>query len=256
MSELERALVDLGRHVRFPDTPDLAASVRGALESPAAPAVLPVAPRLRRGAVLAAALLTMLVAGLLSLSPAVRAAILRVFVLPGVRIVIGPGELAPARPLGEGLALGRRVPLEEAEERLGFDVGVPARLGDPDEVYLAEPSDRVSLAYRARPGLPEAHATGLGLLLTEFRAALDEQFLKKLVDADVARIRSVSVDGVPGYWVEGPHTLHVVGEGGLPVADRARLAGNTLLWSRSGVTYRLEAEIGLQRALAIAASVR
>ena len=34
-----------------------------------------------------------------------------------------------------------------------------------------------------------------------------------------------------------------------------RLAGNTLVWDGGDVTYRLEAEVGLQRALAIAESL-
>ena len=251
VSELERALVDLGRHVRFPPTPNLAARVARALADEAAPTRLPVRRPVRRGAVLAAALVTLLVGGLLALSPAVRAAILRVFVLPGVRIVIGPAELPPARPLGEGLALGRRSSVAEAERALGFEVAVPALLGAPDEVYLGAGS--VSLAYRERAGLPRAHGTGLGLLLTEFRGTADEEFIKKVVDAAGPGVRAVTVDGSPGYWVEGPHRLEVTGPDG--VTARPRLAGNALLWSRGGVTYRLEADVSLPAALAIARSV-
>lgn len=254
MSELERALVDLGRHVRFPPTPDLTASVRRALEARDAPARLPARRPLRRAAVLAAALVALLVAGLLALSPAVRAAILRVFVLPGVRIVIGPGDLPPARPLGEGLALGRRATVAEAQRALGFEVAVPAPLGPPDEVYLG--TESVSLAYRERPGLPRAHETGLGLLLTQFRGRPDEELIKRLVDGEEARVLPVAVDGSPGYWVEGPHGLQLVGPGGVPIRGAARLAGNTLLWSRGGITYRLEADVPLARALELARSVR
>ena len=44
-------------------------------------------------------------------------------------------------------------------------------------------------------------------------------------------------------------------ENGNPIPDRARLAGNTLLWSRDGITYRLEADIDKEAALRIARSV-
>ena len=54
-----------------------------------------------------------------------------------------------------------------------------------------------------------------------------------------------------GYWISGaPHELIFVDEAGQPVFDTRRIVGNTLLWARDGVTYRLES--GLDRAAAIA----
>lgn len=37
--------------------------------------------------------------------------------------------------------------------------------------------------------------------------------------------------------------------------DTLRLASNTLLWERGDITYRIEAEISLETALRIAASI-
>jgi hypothetical protein len=42
----------------------------------------------------------------------------------------------------------------------------------------------------------------------------------------------------------------------LPNELRPRLAGNTLVWVRDAVSYRLESGLGLRRALALARSVR
>jgi hypothetical protein len=254
---LEQALFELGRQLRWPPGPELASRVRATIEEPSAPARLPVRrPAVRRAVVLAAAVLLLLVGGLALLSPAVRAAILRIFVLPGVRILQEVGEPAPARPLGEGLDLGRRTSLEQAERESGLEVAIPEALGTPDEIYVADVgTERASLAYRARPGLPQARATGLGLLLTEFRATVEEDFVQKLTFEGV-RVTDVRVGTAPAFWVEGPHTVILIGEEGIPIQDSARLAGNTLLWSEGGVTYRLEADIPLDRALEIAGSVR
>jgi hypothetical protein len=250
---LERALVDLGRHLAYPPAPDLAPSVAERLEGvrPLAPA-RPVSTRARRIAVVAAAIATVLVGGALVASPALRAAILRLFTLPGARIEIQ--ETPP--PIGRGLDLGERVSLDEARNGAGFPISVPSALGEPDEVYLDTPpaDGLVSLVWQARPGLPEASETGAGAVLTQFRAEPDEEFIVKKLAASGVQVVEVLVDGATGYWVEGPHTVFVVTEGGSFIEDRARTAGNTLLWSRDGVTLRLETALGMERALAIARS--
>ena len=246
---LERALMDLGRHLAFPEASDLRPAVAERIRG-----VRPLAPpRFRRVAVLAAAVLTVLVAGALVASPALRAAILRLFSLPGVRIEI----LESPPPAGRGLDLGERVSLEAAREAAGFPVAIPEALGRPDEVYVdTVPADGlVSLVWRARPGLPEASESGAGAVLTEFRAQPDEEFIFKKLSAEGVQVVRVMVDGATGYWVEGPHTVFVVTEDGEFVEDRARTAGNTLLWSRGGITLRLETALGLERTLAIARSV-
>ncbi|MGH2723602.1 MAG: hypothetical protein ACRDI0_04915 [Actinomycetota bacterium] len=258
MSELrvEAALSDLGRHLRYPTTPDLAGAVRARLER--GPAAVVPTRRARRLVLVAAAVTALLVGGLAALSPAVRAALLRVFTLPGVRIEFG--DVAPPaehRPLGHGLDLGRRVTLEEAAASATFPIRVPEALGPPQEVYVdvtAGPA-RVSLVWGQGPGLPRATSTGTGALLSEFRATSEDQLIKKLVETGIP-VEVVEVDGNPGYWVEGPHGLIVLDERGRPVEDSARLAGNTLLWSADGVTYRLETALDAGAALRIAGSLR
>lgn len=258
MSELrlETALADLGRSLRYPPTPDLATAVRARLER--RPAVVATTPRVRRLVLVAAATVTLLVGGLAALSPTVRAALLQVLTLPGVRIEVGDtAPPAEERPLGRGLDLGRRVTLDEARVAAGFPVAVPDELGDPDEVYVQPSGDggRVSLVWREGPGLPRASSTGVGVLLTEFRATAEEQFIKKLIEIDVP-VMAVDVDGAPGYWVRGPHPVQVLDPRGRPMEDVPRLAGNTLLWSSDGVTYRLESALGPGASLRIAESLR
>jgi hypothetical protein len=71
------------------------------------------------------------------------------------------------------------------------------------------------------------------------------------------RVRFVTVDGLAGYWVAGsPHAVVFEDARGRTLFGR-RLAGNVLLWAaRDGVTFRLEGDIPLRRALAIAESLR
>jgi len=152
-----------------------------------------------------------------------------------------------------------RVTLGEARQAVSFRVRLPSlpELGSPDEVYVDDepPSGRVTAVYAPGPGLPRTSATGVGLLVTAFRARFDEEFVIKEAGPGT-RVEQVSVGGDPGYWVEGePHTVVYVDGRGLN-SDTLRLAGNTLLWERNGVTFRLEADISKEDALRIAASFR
>lgn len=250
MSALESALVDLGRHLQYPPVEDLTSAVLGDI------GVRRSTPR--RMAVLAAATLALLIGGLALLSPGVRAALLRIFVLPGVRIEVGtPEPTAPVQRLGEGLDLGDPVGLAAARKEAAFRVRIPAELGQPDRVFLeATPAGRrVWLVYRARPGLPAAEETGVGLLVTEFRGGIGE-FLIKKVEAEGAAVMPVDVEGHRGYFVRGAHTLMLVDEVGNVVDDRTRVAGNVLVWVADGVVYRLESDLGLVDSLEIARTLR
>jgi hypothetical protein len=106
----------------------------------------------------------------------------------------------------------------------------------------------VTLVYVERPGLPAGKA-GVGALLDEIEGDTPIAYAEKLVGARVP-ITEVKVNGAPGYFIGGAHALQ------LPDELRPRLAGNTLVWVRDGVTYRLETALGLRRALALARSVR
>jgi hypothetical protein len=253
---VEQALIELGRHVRFPDEADLAPAVVAGLQ-PARPAAVPrrvAAPR--RMVVLVAATLTVLVGGLALLSPAVRAALVRSFFLPGIRIIVGEAEPEAAiQTLARGLELGEPVSLARAQAEVDFPIRLPRELGRPDRVFLEEfvARGRVWLVYRAGPGLPKAEETGVGLLVTEFQGGIDEEFLKK-VQFEGGSFQPVHVDGNQGYWIQGAHTLFFLDEDGNFVEDRTRVAGNVLVWEEDGITYRIESDLGLGDSLRIARS--
>jgi hypothetical protein len=254
---LEPALVDLGRHLSYPATPNLAPAVRNRLSEGGGVRPLPVrrSPT-RRVVALVAALVLLVLAGALAISPSLRAAVLEFLGIPGVRIELDEETTAPTVSAPSDAAFGRSVSLAQAEMEVGFDVLQPRQLGDPDDVYLAGAGERasVTLVYEPRPGLPEAEETGVGLLLTEFRASTDLELIKKLAGEGVT-VESVVVRGELGYWIEGPHPVLLVGPDGQVIEDSARISGNTLVWTRDGLTLRLEGSFTKAEALGIARSV-
>jgi hypothetical protein len=67
-----------------------------------------------------------------------------------------------------------------------------------------------------------------------------------------ATIEEVTIDGLPGLWVTGRHTL-ILRDNGL---DRViSVDGNVLIWEENGITYRLELKDPLDEALRIAESL-
>ena len=272
-ADLEGALRDLGANLAWPDPPDLVAGVRRGLEAPPDLAgrvrsrIEPLAPRKtgrqgwRAAAVAAAALLLV---GIVAL-PGPRRAVADLLGLGGVRVTRVPGPLPsptrPPSPLGETLALGERVTLAQARADLARPVPTPRLPGyqRPDAVWLdkAIPGGAVSLVYRPRPGLPPSGPTGVGLVLTSFPGQVEEEALLKKMASPGTRIQEVRVGDGPGLWIEGePHFLIYRAPDGSFREERGRLAANTLLWERDGLTYRLEAEVDQAQALRIARSLR
>src|SRR5439155_2522440 len=77
-------------------------------------------------------------------------------------------------------------------------------------VYLLMPpggpsQGEVTLVYGPRPGIATASETGVGVLVTEARGSVNEQFFEKTAGPDTT-VETVSVDGHDGWWISGkPH---------------------------------------------------
>jgi hypothetical protein len=246
MSELELALVDLGRHVEFPPTPDLTPRVRARLaEKPSRARSL--ARGYRNRVAIALAVLAVAVGAVMAV-PQTRAAILEFFRLRGV--TIERVDELPTVPINEDfnkVFLGEQVTLDEARDRADFEVLLPEALGDPDGVYFQEspPGGMVSFVY----GTVEQPRA----LFTQFRATVRDVIFKKV--AAGTRIESVTVDGEQGYFLSGdPHDFAYYDRTGMFRQELVRLAGTTLLWERGPLTLRLEAEVSKADALKIARS--
>lgn len=259
---LERALVDLGGAIAYPSTPDIARAVRHRIESGAGAERR--AARIGRRRLWSsvprvawvAAALAALFAGALVFSPSTRQAVADFFGVDGIRIHVG--GRAP-EGLGADLDLGERISLADAQSRVTFPIQVPSidRLGAPDEVYFGAPppGGQLSFVYAAGPGLPAAPPTDVGLLFSQFSADLEGAFFKKAVQFGT-NVRFVLVNGADGYWVHGaPHVFSYRDVEGHIVEESSRLAGDVLVWSRDGVTYRIESGLRLREVLEIAESL-
>ena len=289
-ADLERALRDLGRGIAFPPTPDLARAVRRRIadapagraeRAPSAWARLTAwlagaggQPSPRRAIAVAALALVVLGVAVLALAPDVRDTVAGWFGVRGIRIVFveetptpaptptvpaaTPAASPTAAPLGANLLLGERMTLEEAQARVSFPILVPdpARLGSPDEIYLRHRADgdMVSFVYYPRPDLPAAAETGVGLLLVQFEAP-ENAFLMEKGAAPSNEVRIVDVNGDDALWLGGAHYLMIAPDPSLEGGDgerSTRMATNVLLWDEDGVTYRLESDLSMAQAIALA----
>jgi hypothetical protein len=257
MTELERALTQLGRELDFPDTPDFASVVRRRLRTPEKRrgwALLPPAG-FRRALALALVALLVLAGGVFAAVPSVRDAVLDFFGLQGA--TVERREQLPPAPETQQLDLGQRTTLEQAETALAFEPLTPADPGNPDAVFVKRdvPGGELSLAYRPRPDLPEAAATGLGLLVSEFRGDLQPEYVGKLAH-ETTRIEQLRLDGERAVWLEGsPHFFFYRRPDGQIQEHTLRLAANVLLLEQDDVLVRLEGGFGLERAQEIARSL-
>ena len=212
MTELERELRGLAAAIAFPETPDIAANVR--LTPRTEP---PHRPRRswRTAAVVVAVVLAVAVAAGLAV-PQARTSILHWFGIGEVRLefVDRLPEVRSDAPLDLGTAIDpcrRAVPAAS-----------PAVLGEPDGIYRE--GEIVTLLYGTREQVRA--------LVTEIAdSGFTPDVGKKLAEAGT-RVEFVPIRGSvgAGVWITGePHVVLLPG-------GPARLAANTLIWTRGRLT--------------------
>jgi len=262
--DLDAALRDVGSHLAAPGAAGLAERVRARIqaEQPRRAAVpwwrtiLGRGRGIQRGPDRSRSLL-LAAAALLLLAAAVTAAI--GYGLPGIRILFGPPPSTLPSPTvpasaapGAGLGLGAPVSLEDAREAVGFEILLPddGRIGPPDAVYLS--GSRLALAWGPDPRLPGTTREGLGLLLVEIDGRVEPESVEKLIRTGT-RVEPVTVAGSAGYWIDGEHHfLSYIAPDGTRIEETMRDVGNALLWTRDGITYRLEGELTRDEAIELA----
>ena len=172
MSELEQALLAVGRELDVPVAPDLVPSVLERME-----------PRSRRGAWTFGRR---------------ESALLRVLHLGGERIEL-VDELPPAGSELDETTLGEPVTLEEARRRAGSPLRELAE--PPDRVYLLGTRPTVWFVYGA-PGdvqLLVSQAPGL---------VVDRNLIAKKLVGEGTSLEETDVDGSPAFFLSGaPHVV-------------------------------------------------
>ena len=156
----------------------------------------------------------------------------------GIEVRTGPVTL-PSSPSPSPLPFEGATTLDAARRAVRFPLRVPAALGEPREVTIADGARVVTFAYRdGRVRLDQCDGT------------IDPIFLKQAPDA-----RWVDVGADLGLWLPAPHEVTYIDRNGVERSVTARLAGPTLIWSHSVVTYRLEGIATLDEALEVARSL-
>ncbi|HEX6332137.1 MAG TPA: hypothetical protein VF129_12770 [Actinomycetota bacterium] len=238
---LAERLRQLGTDLTFPPTPPLVPAVLERLESPRARRPVLPAGRDRRRAVIAVA-----VGLLVALALAFGARL----VLGAAEIRVQPGVTPSGPPLGPG-GLGEPVAVEELEAAVGFELALPPG-PPPDEAYAVRTADDRAgalLGWRGGPDHPPLPGTPWSRVLLQVHS--DAETITKTV-ARFEDVRTVTVRGRPGFWIDVPHDLIVRTETRF---ERYSVGGNVLIWTEGDVTYRLETSLRLRSALALAEGV-
>ena len=221
----EQELRELARFVELPPERDLATAVRARLGT----------RRPRPGRlVLVLALVAVAVAAALAVRPA-RSAILRWLGLGTARIefVDRLPNVRARRPLD----LGPRMSLAAARRHVHYQVATSSLLGAPDEVHLL--ADQVGFVYGRHK-----------LVVLQSRGTY---FLKDVGPATT--VEHVPLDGRVALWISGGrHYFAYVGHDQRAVPAPLYLVGSALIWTRDGITLRLEGKLARAQALRIAES--
>jgi hypothetical protein len=162
----------------------------------------------------------------------------------------------PPGPPGADLDLGFLTTPAEAPTLTDFGLLRPSdpAVGVPDTIWYRE--GRLTLIWTSRPGLPDTQASGIGLLLTEFRGSVDQEFFGKMVGPGTT-LTPVTVGGSTGYWIAGAlHDFFYLDANGQVVNDGRRVVGDTLIWTKGTMTFRLETSLGRAAAIRIAETIR
>ncbi|WP_051759363.1 hypothetical protein [Herbidospora cretacea] len=227
----EAELRALGESLHVPPPPEaMADRVLTALREPA--------PKRRfttkRLVAAVAAVLVVLVAA----TPQGRAAVAGVLRFAGVEIEIGGSAPVPSGspsplPSETGLALA------EARAAVAFPLVVPAALGEPGQVRVADGGQVVSMYWD-------------GIRLDQYDGSLREVWHKELGEPFPQQLWTGTTSAV---WIPQQHGIeYLPARGGKPVS--LRLAGPTLIWQHGRVGLRLEGVPELDEARRIANSVR
>jgi len=247
MTELEQALITLGRELEVPESPDVVPAVLARIERRGIETRAPRSPR-RWAAVVAFAALAALAATLAV--PEARSSLFRFLHIGGERIEF-VDELPSVSPDPEGIdldvVLGDRVSLAEARRRAEFDL---RELDDaPDRVYLGS-RGTIWFLY----GEPQS----VQLLVAQTALlSVDEQLILKKISGPGTRVEETLVNGERGYFVSGdPHLVLLLDETGQPVEESAWLAQSVLVWEEDGVAIRLEGDFSKDEAIDLAKGLR
>ncbi|MCO8272797.1 hypothetical protein M1L60_19565 [Actinoplanes sp. TRM 88003] len=233
--DLIAELRDLGAHLAVPEAADQRVAVRERL----------IARKGNRWRVWLAAAVAAVAVTVVAVEPA-RAAVIdavaSVLRIAGIEVERSD-RAAPVNPDPSPLPSTGPAGLAEAKRKAPFAVLMPAALGPPERVELADPDDK------GVPRVVSALYRGGTVRFDQFDGSAGA-FFKQAGEAEWT-----DVGGNMAIWLPGPHTLTYVDRTGVERSATARLATPTLIWEQGQVTYRLEGFTSLDEARATATSL-
>jgi hypothetical protein len=235
LQSFERHIEHIAGHFVYPPTP----TVTIAGQRPR-PALIRLSPVMR----IAAAILILL-AGLMAIPP-VRAAILDFLHIGAIQIEITDNP--PTSELPRTLQdLEDAMTLAEAQESMMFNLRLPPAYGEPDYVYSNQPSERTAIMVWVAPDDPQK------VILTLYEIGLPQNAVMYNKAVEVAQ--NADVNGFPARWIEAPHLLEIADPAFLNSAPPILVNANVLIWYDNRLTYRLETDLSVEEAVAIAESL-
>jgi hypothetical protein len=230
MDEFEKQVQRVARQMRYPAAPVIRWQSRQSRPA-----------RVRWTRALAA--LVLLVA-VVMISP------LRASVLEWLRIgIIGfyvEDNVTPTPSMRSLIDLFGQTTLEEAQQNTGFTLKLPAGFGPPDFVYRQSgDGPAVILVWLAKNDRP-------AITLYEFLSDTEGLIYGKML----SQVASTEVNDLPAAWVDIPHRLVYESNGVVRQQASFLIRGNVLIWADENITYRLESNLTMEQAIAIAESLR
>ncbi|MBZ0296864.1 MAG: hypothetical protein K8L99_30160 [Anaerolineae bacterium] len=233
MDDMERLLEQNAAHFPYPPTPRL--NIPNAHKP--TPVLLPRLVML---------LLAVVIGSLLLIEP-LRASVLDILRIGVIDVLIGEPPPATVLPPESLINLAGEMTLEQASQRLGFTLRLPPEFGLPDHVYLQDADGRAAVLVWLNPDDPHA------ILLSLYEFAMRGRAYGKLVDV----AQNIQVNGQPAAWIGVPHVLQYQAGDNLEERQSFLVEHNVLIWADAdGITYRLESEFSMERAVEIAESLR
>jgi hypothetical protein len=264
--QLEGQLRAAALTLSYPPTPDIAGAVRRRLA----------AQRRTRQRSLRLAL--GLLAALLALMavPQVRAAVARAIQIGAIRIIFEeptslPAPTTPAAapvptatpapaiitatPIASLLDLAGETSLEEARQRVSYQIKLPAypeELGPPERVFVQR-VDRQMMVVLVWLDPEQPGGIRMSLSIIQSDMPLEKSFAVK---TGVTILQEANVGSRRAIWVQGPHFLQIRQGNSTDYTLRYLVEGNVLIWTDGELTYRLESGLTLAEAIRVAESVK
>ncbi len=242
----EKKVQEIAGRVAYPATPDIAGAVRDRI-----------GPRSRRLLITRLAppvlILLLVVLIVLLLVPDLRARAFDWLHIGAVRIINEPPPASPTpfpdllqgynvTPIASILDWDNEISLTEAQARVDFPIPTVPSLGAPDAVFYYELEEPMIILVWERPGQTpiSLHLIGSHNRVFKYEAEVETE---------------TEVNGRRAVWLTGPHQYEIMPLEGEDAVIQRYIQGSVLLWEAARVTYRLEGDLTLDEAHALAESL-